>query len=133
MTSPRALLAALALPLSLCLSPTAHANGIVLEGNYGHAQGDWGTELGGGIEVGGGGFALRPMVGAFIHDGDTSIYGKVEGTYAIPAVAEVGAGARISGDKARIYGTAAIPIAPWISLKGNVGDHYYAIGLRAGF
>ncbi|PZU61036.1 MAG: hypothetical protein DI547_00930 [Sphingobium sp.] len=123
-----------ALLLSLAgIAPAAQARGIVLEGNYVHAQGDWGTELGGGLETGSGGFAVRPIVGAFLHDGDTSFYAKGEVTYTIPAFAEVGGGVRLSGDKARLYGTASVPLAPFLRLKGNVGDHYYGVGLRVGF
>lgn len=60
-------------------------------------------------------------------------YGKVEATYSIPLFGEVGVGARFSSSKVRAYGTAAVPLAPKIALKANVGDRYYAVGLRAGF
>lgn len=60
-------------------------------------------------------------------------YGRIEATYSIPLVAEVGGGARFSGDKVRPYGTIAIPLAPRIRLKGNAGPKYYALGLMAGF
>jgi hypothetical protein len=60
-------------------------------------------------------------------------YAKIEATYSIPLVAEVGGGARFSGDKVRPYGTVAVPLAPKISLKGNAGPKYYALGLKAGF
>lgn len=115
------------------LAPAAQAETIVVEANYARAQGDWGAELGGGMSLEGGGFALRPMAGAFIRDGDTSLYAKAEATYTFPMFAEVGAGARFSGDKTRIYGTASVPLLPMLRLKGNIGDRYYAIGLRAGF
>ena len=58
-------------------------------------------------------------------------YGKVEATVTVPLVAEFGAGARISSDRMRIYGTAAINLLPKIKLKGNVGDRYVALGLMA--
>jgi hypothetical protein len=58
-------------------------------------------------------------------------YGKVEATVTVPLVAEFGAGARISSDRMRIYGTAAVNLLPKIKLKGNVGDRYVAIGLMA--
>lgn len=61
------------------------------------------------------------------------LYGKVEGTVAIPLVAEVGAGARFSGDRTRLYGTAAVDLLPALKLKGNVGDRYAALGLLARF
>lgn len=60
-------------------------------------------------------------------------YGKIEATYSIPLVAEIGGGARFSSDKVRPYGTVAVPLAPRISLKGNAGPKYYALGLKAGF
>lgn len=60
-------------------------------------------------------------------------YGKIEATYSIPLIAEVGGGARFSSDKVRPYGTVALPLAPRISLKGNAGPKYYALGLKAGF
>ena len=60
-------------------------------------------------------------------------YGKIEATYTFPMFAEVGAGARFSGDKVRPYGTASFAVAPKIRVKGNIGDQYYALGLRADF
>ncbi len=59
-------------------------------------------------------------------------YGRIEATYHIPLFATVGAGARI-GSKVRPYGTISLPIGPVLTLKGNGGPHYGAIGLRAGF
>ncbi|WP_230770211.1 hypothetical protein [Sphingomonas sp. Leaf4] len=59
-------------------------------------------------------------------------YGRVEATYSVPLVATFGVGARIS-DEVVPYGTVAFPIAPKINLKGNVGDGYYAAGLRLSF
>ncbi|WP_230772378.1 hypothetical protein [Sphingomonas sp. Leaf4] len=56
-------------------------------------------------------------------------YGRVEATYSVPLVATLGIGARIS-DEIVPYGTIAFPVAPRIQLKGNVGDGYYAAGLR---
>lgn len=58
-------------------------------------------------------------------------YGRLEATYAIPLVATVGGGIRIGND-VRPYGTVAVPLLPKISLKGNAGPHYYAVGLRLG-
>ncbi len=117
----------------LAIVPAAHANGVVVEGNYARAGGNWGTELGGGLDVGAGPISIRPIAGVFLRDGGTAFYAKGEATFTLPASAEIGAGARFSGDKARVYGTASIPLLPWVRLKGNVGDRYYAIGLRAGF
>ncbi|CAN5362882.1 hypothetical protein BH10PSE12_BH10PSE12_27600 [soil metagenome] len=111
----------------------AQAETIVVEGNGVRAQGEWGGELGAGYTFGKAGFALRPIAGAYFKDSGTKIYGKVEATYTIPLSAEIGAGARFSGDKTRLYGTASMPLLPGIRLKGNLGSHYYAVGLRAGF
>jgi len=58
-------------------------------------------------------------------------YGRVEATYAIPLIATVGAGVRVGSDL-RPYGTVAVPLLPTISLKGNAGPHYFALGLRLG-
>lgn len=60
-------------------------------------------------------------------------YGKVEATYTLIGSLEFGAGARFSSEKVRAYGTASIPLAPRFRAKGNVGDRYYAVGLRADF
>lgn len=60
-------------------------------------------------------------------------YGKVEATYTFVGALEVGGGARYSSDKVRPYGTASFAVAPKLRLKGNVGDRYYALGLRADF
>jgi hypothetical protein len=59
-------------------------------------------------------------------------YAKLEATYAIPLVATVGAGLRVSEAATTPYGTLAFTLAPAIKLKGNVGDGYYALGLRVG-
>lgn len=60
-------------------------------------------------------------------------FGRIEATFAIPLVAEVGAGVRISEGLTTPYATAAMPIFPMAKLKANVGDDYYALGLRIGF
>ena len=129
----RFLAAALTISAMAAYAPVAQAEGIVMEGNGARAQGEWGGELGAGYSFGAAGFALRPIGGAFFSDGGTKVYGKVEATYTIPLSAEIGAGARFSGDKTRVYGTASMPLFPGVRLKGNLGGHYYAVGLRAGF
>jgi len=58
-------------------------------------------------------------------------YGRVEATYSIPLAATIGAGIRI-GDEVRPYGTVALPLAPTLSLMGNAGPYYFALGLRVG-
>jgi hypothetical protein len=125
-------LALSAVCLAAATSP-AYANGVVAEANYARANGNWGTELGGGLDVGAGPISIRPIAGVFLRDGGTAFYAKGEATFTLPASAEIGAGARFSGDRVRAYGTASVPLLPWIRLKGNIGDRYYAIGLRAGF
>lgn len=60
-------------------------------------------------------------------------YGKIEATYTLPASVELGGGARFSSEKVRPYGTVSFPIGPKIRVKGNAGDRYYALGLRADF
>lgn len=140
--------------------------GISAEANGARAEGRWGGELGLGHSLGGGGFAVRPIIGAFLYEGDqdryymddnggnprcrdstngqyaktsycnnlaVSAYGKIEATYTIPLGPEIGAGVRLSQEQTSPYGTIAIPLAPSIKLKGNAGDGYYAVGIRAGF
>lgn len=145
----------------------AFANGIAIEANGARAQSEWGGELGVGYNFRLGGLTLRPIAGAFFHDGqndryrrdrvsegqrrcrdlsngqfvsngkcdDTSVkfYGKVEGTFTIPMGPEIGVGARFSSDKAKPYGTASFALLPMLRVKGNIGDDYYALGLRADF
>ena len=76
------------------------------------------------------------MVGAFVYDDNGSEvkpYGRIEATYAIPLLAEVGVGARFSSDQTRPYGTLALPLLPTLKLKANAGPRYYALGLKLGF
>lgn len=60
-------------------------------------------------------------------------YGKVEATISIPAVAEVGVGARYLDEEIRPYGIVAVPIAPKIKFVGLGGEDYFSAGLRIGF
>jgi len=121
-----------ALALS-ALAPAAHAEGLGVEANYGRANGDWGAELGAGYALDIAGFSLTPGAGVYLHDGDASIYGRVEATYTLPAFATVGAGVRFSGDDPRPYATIAMPLVPKVKVKGNVGPKYYAVGLTLGY
>ena len=78
------------------------------------------------------------FTGQFASDGkcdNTAVkaYGKIEATYTLPASIEFGGGARFSSEKVRPYGTASFPLGPKIRVKGNAGDRYYAVGLRADF
>jgi hypothetical protein len=67
------------------------------------------------------------------NDAAVKPYGKIEATYTLLGSLEFGGGARFSSEKVRAYGTTSVPLAPLVRLKGNIGDRYYAIGLRAGF
>lgn len=148
-------------------APSAFANGVSLEANGARAHSVWGGELGLGYNLEAGGFALRPMVGAFIYEGDndryyedtfsngqtrcrdstngefasdakcdnTAVkpYGKIEATYTLAGSLEVGGGARFSSEKVRPYGTVSFPLMPKLRVRGNAGESYYALGLRADF
>ena len=136
---------------------------VVAEGDVARAEGDWGGELALGVPVvADGGFSITPGVGAFFHhrdhpgyeevnsqcvnqetgnqvssgkcdDSGTKVFGKVEATYRLPASFAFGVGARFISGNLRAYGTVAMPLAPHIDLKGNLGDHYLAAGLQARF
>lgn len=114
--------------LFVAASPAAAQ--IAVEGNGARVDGRWGGEVGVGYGFGAAGFRLTPIVGGLIADGDTRVYGKVEATYSVPLIATLGVGVRASEDDTTPYGTVALPIAPLLSLKGNVGDGYYALGLK---
>jgi len=59
---------------AVMLPATAQADGLLIEGNGARAHSEWGGELGVGYNVGAGGFAVRPIVGAFIYQGDNDRY-----------------------------------------------------------
>jgi hypothetical protein len=63
---------------------------------------------------------------------DVEPYARVEAVYAIPLFAELGAGVRLSDEKARPYETIAFS-ASKVRIKANVGPKYYAAGLQFGF
>jgi len=65
--------AALFACIALLASPAA-ANGLAFEAGGARAHGTWGGELGVGYAIGAAGFKLRPMVGAFIYQGDNDRY-----------------------------------------------------------
>lgn len=117
----------------LAIAPAAHAEGLGVEANYGRAQGDWGAELGAGYALDLAGFSLTPGAGVYLHDGDASLYGRVEATYTLPAAATIGAGVRFSGDDPRPYATIAMPLMPKLRIKGNLGPKYYTAGLTLGY
>lgn len=150
-----------AVPVFVVASPAAAQ--VVAEAGVARSEGDWGGELAAGMPVvSDGGFSITPGVGAFFHHRDhpgydevdgqcintgtgdevsggkcdnsgTRVFGKVEATYRLPMSLAVGIGARfISGDF-RAYGTVAMPLAPRIDIKGNLGDHYVAAGIQARF
>lgn len=122
---------------ALAIPGAASAEGVAIEGNLARAQGHWGGELGAGYGFRAGPITLRPVGGLLIHSDDdereVKPYAKAEATVTIPAFAELGAGARISGDRTRIYGTAAFDLLPKLKLKGNLGDRYAAIGIMGQF
>lgn len=115
------------------LPAAARAEGLGAEVNYGRADGHWGTEIGAGYALNIGGFSLTPGAGAYLRDGDTKIYGRVEATYSLPASATIGAGVRFTGDNIWPYATLAMPLIPKLRAKANVGPKYYAIGLTLGY
>lgn len=119
----------------LVASQGAAAQGLVIEGNGARTQGAWGAELGAGYEFAAGPITVRPGGGAFVpledEGGDLRLYARAEATVTVPLVAELGVGARFSGDRTRLYGTAAFAILPRIKMKANVGERYVALGLMA--
>lgn len=123
--------------MALTIPAAARAEGVAIEGNLARAQGNWGAELGAGYSFQAGPITLRPIGGVFIHsendEREVKLYGKAEATLTIPALAEVGAGARISGDRTRLYGTAAFNLLPLLKVKGNLGENYVSIGLLGQF
>lgn len=127
-----AALCGVALLLGVAATP-AQAQGLGAEANYGRANGSWGAELGAGYELGFAGFSLTPGAGLFFRDGDTSVYGRVELAYQLPASLRIGAGVRFSGDEPRPYATIAMPLLPKVAVKGNVGPKYVAAGLTIGY
>jgi hypothetical protein len=50
----------------------------------------------------------------------------------LPASLTVGVGVRIENE-ARPYGTVSIPVLPKVAIKGNLGAHYGAIGIKIGY
>lgn len=71
---------------------------------------------------------------ALCDDLASKLYGRVEATYTIPVAGiTAGFGGRFMSGDLRPYGTLSVPLAPRLSLKGNVGPKYYAAGLNARF
>ena len=62
---------------------------------------------------------------------DVRPFARVEATYSVPLIAEIGLGVRIGKDT-QPYGTVAFPVFPAVKLKGNAGPDYVALGLRVG-
>lgn len=154
---------AFAAATSAVLLATPAAAKVAAEAGVARSEGSWGGELSVGMPViEDGGFSITPSVGAFLHkrdhpdyyhdnsqcfsratdeqvsggrcdDSGTKIFGKVEATYRLPASFSLGVGARLIGNDLRAYGTAAMPLAPFIDGKVNVGDHYLAAGVQARF
>jgi hypothetical protein len=148
---------------ALAVAVPATAATVTAEANVARSEGDWGGELAVGVPIiQDGGFSITPGVGAFFHkrdhdgydnqdsqcirtsDGEqvsdgkcdnsgTKLFGKVEAMYKLPMSLSFGLGARFIGDDLRGYGTVAMPLAPFIDVKGNIGDHYVAAGVQAKF
>lgn len=119
--------------LASLFSAAAHAEGLGAEANYGRADGHWGSELGAGYAIGFGAFRLTGGGGVFLRDGDQRLYGRVEGSFALPMTARVGLGARLSSGDVDPYATIAMPLLPKLAVKGNAGPGYYAVGLTLGY
>lgn len=148
---------------ALAVATPATAARVTAEANVARSEGDWGGEIAVGVPlIQDGGFSLTPGAGVFFHnrdhdgyfkDGDqcvrssnnesvsngkcdnsgTKFFAKVEAMYRLPASIALGAGARLIGDDLRAYGTVAMPLAPFIDAKANVGDRYLAAGVQARF
>ena len=150
----------------LAILPQQAAAQVAVEGNVARADSEWGAELGVGYSLKSSGFAIRPMGGVLVYQGDNDryyeddvggqtrcrdrtngqfaddgkcdntavkAYAKLEATYTLLGSAELGLGARYSGDDVQPYGMISFPVAPRIRIKANAGDDYYALGLRADF
>lgn len=122
---------ALALGSVVAVAP-AQADGLGGELNYARSEGRDGVEVGGGYALSFQGFSLTPGAGVFIGQGDSKIYGRVEAAYTLPASLTVGVGLRIENE-ARPYGTVSIPVLPKVAIRGNLGAHYGAIGIKIGY
>ncbi|WP_232491584.1 hypothetical protein [Novosphingobium kaempferiae] len=156
-------LAALAATLGVIAATPATAATVTAEANVARSEGSWGGELAVGVPIiQDGGFSITPAAGVFFHkrdhdgyyednsqcfrrsddeqvgdgkcdDSGTKIFGKVEAMYKLPMSLAFGLGARFIGNDLRAYGTAAMPLAPFVDAKVNVGDHYLAAGFQAKF
>jgi len=124
--------AALGVLCALVMAVPAHAGGLGGEANYGHAEGRDGAELGAGYALTLEGFSLTPGGGLFIRNGETKAYARAEAAFTVPGSVTVGVGVRVA-EEARPYGTVSVPVMPKVAIKGNVGDHYLAIGLKVGY
>jgi hypothetical protein len=124
--------AALGVASVFAAAAPAHADGLGGEANYAHAEGRDGVELGAGYSLGLAGFSLTPGGGLYVRNGETKAYARAEAAFTVPGSVTVGVGVRIAED-ARPYGTVAFPILPKVAIKGNVGDHYLAIGVKVGY
>ena len=74
------------------------------------------------------------MIATLVHCNDLTAqaYGKIEGTLGIPGIGRIGGGYRLS-ESSTPYGTVIFSALPLVSIKGSVGNDYYAIGLSLGF
>ena len=74
------------------------------------------------------------MIATLVHCNDLTAqaYGKVEATLGIPGIGRIGGGYRLS-ESSTPYGTLIFSALPVVSIKGSVGNDYYAVGLSLGF
>lgn len=96
---------------------------------------NWGAEIGASYRFGEMGFRITPTIGAFIDDGadDLDWFGRVEMSYELPILLEIGIGGRIDDEDVRPYGFLGYELAPLIGLKANAGDDYFALGLTLNY
>lgn len=69
----------------------------------------------------------------FCNNVAAEFYGKVEATFSIPTVAEIGVGARYMDETVRPYGLIAVPIAPKFKAVASGGKEFISAGIRFGF
>jgi len=60
-------------------------------------------------------------------------YGKIEATFSVADIVEIGGGGHFTEDDVKPYGTAAFKMLPMVSVKGSVGKDYYSGGLSVKF
>jgi hypothetical protein len=64
---------------------------------------------------------------------DAKAYARLEAGVTIPMLARIAVGGRLISGDVDPYGSVAFPLAPKVSVKGNAGPHYGALGVTFGF